>query len=259
MRKIHLAVCVISLLILACNSKKSEPGKKYRDYNLYNLKGDVISEEDSTFVVDSNGKQRPDSLCYWMGEYTDGYLTHHTEIDTNGNKSNATYSHFDNGLWKGMETVSKGKTTYRLDIQLDSAGHYTTAQSYDTTGKMQYYNTDIAMDENGMVTAGKLYKGDSSLVYSFVSLYDKYTYLGGSKFDSSGKETSKQIIKVNDQQDPLVDSTVKKEKDSTITTVKKYSYVYDATGNWTLQTEMNEKGKPTKIIKRVIIYAKKEN
>lgn len=259
MKKIIWALFTMTILIASCKTKKSDPPKKYGDFFYFNLKGNILSIQDSIFVVDSTGKVQPDSLSYGFGEYKDNHLIKYADIDTNGKKVYTTYSHFDNGLWKGMESVLNGKTIYKLDIQLDSAEHYATAQSYDSIGKMDYYNTDLVMNEYGLLTAGKLYKGDSSLVNAFTGTYDKNVYTGGSEFDSSGKETSKTTIKSNEMGDRVEETTVTFGKDSNTTKIKRYTYLYDETGNWTQRTEMDEKGKPIKINKRVIVYAKKED
>ncbi|MFT3700876.1 MAG: hypothetical protein QM802_00780 [Agriterribacter sp.] len=259
MRTIHFALWATVFLLSACNNNQSsqkETVKKYPDLAAYTLKGNVSSTQDSTFVIDSMGKQKPDSLVYGLGEYKEGYLQAYTDIDSAGKKAYTTYEHYDNGLWKGAQSVTNGKTTYKLNIQLDTAGHYTTAQSYDSTGKMDYYNTDIKMNEYGMLLSAKLYKADSSLVNSFTNTFDKTNYLGSVTTDSTGKEKTRETIKVNDKGDPIEMTTITKQKDSSITKVITYNYTYDSTGNWTLKTEINEKGKPIKIVKRKIVYSK---
>jgi hypothetical protein len=259
MKKIVWALCILIVPVAACKTKKNDTQKKYGDFFNFNLKGNILSIQDSIFVADSTGRVQPDSLCYGFGEYEDNHLIKSTDIDTNGKKIYNTYSHFDNGLWKGMESVLNGKTIYKLNIQLDSAEHYNTAQSYDSAGKMDYYNTDLEMNEYGMLTAGKLYKADSSLVNSFTGTYDKNIYTGGSSFDSSGKLISKTTVKSNEHGDQVEETIVTMGKDSNTTTITRYSYIYDETSNWTQQTKMDEKGKPVKITKRVITYAKKED
>ena len=99
------------------------------------------------------------------------------------------------------------------DIQLDSAGHYSTAQSYDSNGKKDYFNTGLTMNEYGMILSGKLFKADSSLVNSFTNVFDKTNYLGNTLYDSAGKESSTETVKNNDKGDQVEKKLVKKGKD----------------------------------------------
>ncbi len=80
--------------------------------------------------------------------------------------------------------------------------------------------------------------------------------------DSVGKEISS-YAQTFDDKNNVVGSTYKEiktdstKKDSTITTVTKYHYdAFDDKGNWTQRTEINEKDKPVKIVKRTITYYK---
>lgn len=261
MKQTCIYLCAFTALAIAfsaCNNSSETVGEKFNDLAGFNLKGDVVSTQDSFFVFDSNGTMKKDSVYYTLSEYKDRNLVHGMDMDTLGKTSNSTIDHYPNGLWKGYNTILNGKSIYKLEIQLDSAGAYTGARSYDSTGKMDYYNTDIKMNKYGAVTAGKLFKADSSLVNNFANDYDSTIYIGGTSTDSSGKVT-KTTVKVNDHGDPVERTTVSPGKDSTMTKVITYNYVYDGTGNWTQQTEMNEKGKPTKMTRRVITYATKTN
>jgi hypothetical protein len=261
MKRTCICLCAFTALVIvfsACNNSAETAAAKFTDLAGFNLKGDIVSTQDSFFVFDSNGGMKKDSVYYTMSEYKDGNLVHGMDMDTLGKTSHSAIDHYPNGLWKGYTTVVNGKTIYKLDIQLDSAGAYKSAKSYDSTGKMDYYNTDIKMNKYGAVTAGKLFKADSSLVNSFVNDYDSTIYKGGTSTDSSGKIT-RTTVKVNEHGDPIERTTVSPGKDSTTTKVITYSYVYDNTGNWTQQTEMNEKGKPAKMTRRVITYATKSN
>jgi hypothetical protein len=259
MKKTCMYLCAFTALAIAfsaCNNSSETTAAKFTDLAGYNLKGDVVSTQDSFFVFDSNGTMKKDSVYYTLNEYKDGNLVHGMDMDTLGKTSNTTIDHYPNGLWKGYNTIVNGKTIYKLDIQLDSAGAYKSAQSYDSTGKMDFYNTDIKMNKYGAVTEGKLYKADSSLVNSFVNDYDSTIYKGGTRTDSSGK-VSRTTVKVNEHGDAIERTTVSPGKDSTTTKVTTYNYVYDSNGNWTQQTEIDGKGKPTKMTRRVITYATK--
>ncbi len=65
--------------------------------------------------------------------------------------------------------------------------------------------------------------------------------------------------KYNDKGEQTEFSNTKITKDSTTTKVTKYTYeTHDEMGNWTQRTEWNDKGKATKITKRVYTYRKEE-
>jgi hypothetical protein len=79
--------------------------------------------------------------------------------------------------------------------------------------------------------------------------------------DSVGKITYTSKLVLNDKKDAAkVDETIittdpKTKKESTKNTITTYTYDgWDDHGNWTQQTTFNEKGKPTKIVKRIITY-----
>jgi predicted metallo-beta-lactamase superfamily hydrolase len=80
--------------------------------------------------------------------------------------------------------------------------------------------------------------------------------------DSVGKEISS-YAQTFDDKNHVIESTYKEiktdstKKDSTVTTVTKYSYdTFDDKGNWTQRTEMDKDGKRSKIVKRTITYYK---
>jgi len=83
--------------------------------------------------------------------------------------------------------------------------------------------------------------------------------VGGESKDSTGKVTYSSSVKLNDKndQEQVTETTV--DKDSTKTTVTTYKYDgWDEQGNWTQRTTYDDKGKPTKITKRIITYADKK-
>jgi len=62
---------------------------------------------------------------------------------------------------------------------------------------------------------------------------------------------------LNDKSDPIEETTTTLEKGSTKTEKLTYKYdTYDDKGNWVQRTTYNEKGKPSKIVKRTITYYK---
>jgi hypothetical protein len=253
----RLLFLLVSVTLLASCSEQKETAKKYPDFFRGSLKGDIVSLEDSVIVVDSMNNMKPDSVAYSLGEFQDGYLVKYTDVDTTGKKSLTTYDRYDNGLLKGIESTVNGKKTYQLKIQLDSNGKYTAAQSFDSTGKMDYYNEGITQNDDGHLTGGKLFKADSGLMFAFTDSYDGLYEVGSTKMDSTGKVTSKTTLVRNDKNDVVMDSTVNISKDTTSSVVKKYRYVYDDMGNWTESTELNAKEKPVKITRRKIVYLKK--
>jgi len=65
-------------------------------------------------------------------------------------------------------------------------------------------------------------------------------------------------VKYNDKGEQIERSNTDVGKDSTTTTVIKYTYEsHDDMGNWTQRTTWNDKGKATSIAKRTIAYRKK--
>jgi hypothetical protein len=86
---------------------------------------------------------------------------------------------------------------------------------------------------------------------------DKVNYLGGTYMDSTGKPSFENTAKVNEQGYMVEEIATTREKDTTKTEKKTYTYTNaDDKGNWTVQTTYNEKGKPTKIVKRTYTYYK---
>ncbi len=83
--------------------------------------------------------------------------------------------------------------------------------------------------------------------------------MGFTTKDSVGKVKSSSAAKYNDKGEQIEFSNTKVTKDSSITKVTKYTYdTHDDKGNWTQRTEYDDKGKATKITKRVYTYRKEE-
>jgi hypothetical protein len=158
-------------------------------------------------------------------------------------------------------TGAKGERNSAMIILYDSLGKYRLAKSFDSTGKMDMYYSDITSNQFGQVTSAKGYHPDSTLKTSFVNDFDSIYYVGDQSKDSLGKLTYSNKIKFNDKKDPaeMDETTVtrdpKTKMDSTKKTITTYTYAgWDSHGNWTEQTTINEKGKATKLIKRIIKY-----
>lgn len=256
---------VLMISIVSCNQKQpaAETPKAANDWSGENLKGSPTQVETDTYKIDSTGKVGPLDEKNIEKYDSSGYTV--SNITMNGKdsvKSQSTFVHGADGFMTSMETLgAKNEKKSSLTIQYDGPGKYSGAKSYDSTGKMDVYYTDITSNSFGLVTGGKGYHPDSTLKMSFVNEFDSVYYVGGSAKDSIGKTTYNGKQTLNDKKDPVkleemtVTTDQKTKKDSTKTTITTFTYDgWDSHGNWTQQTSINEKGKPTKIIKRMIVY-----
>lgn len=264
MKKISIAL-IAAFIIFSCNEKK-DTSKTNTDWFIDHLNGEVNSVAETPYKVDSTGKIGDmDSCCIQVSEYDSaGNALKFTSKDSKGNITrDEAFAKYPNGLFKEVVTTEKGKITNRIVIQVDSNGKYTRALEYDSTGKLSSYYKELTQNDYNLLTSMKQYKPDSTLKNSFETIYDKQIFKGQINKDSSGKEIFRSAAKVDDKgnQVEFTYTNTKKDstgKDSTTTKVTKYKYdSYDEQGNWTQRTEMDEKGKPTKISKRVITYFKK--
>lgn len=256
---------VLILTVFSCNQKPpaTETPKAVSDWTGENLKGNPTQVESDTYNIDSTGKTGPlDEKNIYKYDST-GYAI--SNVIMNGKdsvKTQTIFMHGADGYMTSMETTGgKNEKKYSLTIQYSGPGKYKGAKAYDSTGKMDVYYTDLTSNSFGMVTGGKGYHPDSVLKMSFVNEFDSVYYIGGSSKDSLGKTTYSGKQTLNDKKDvvKLEEMTVtmdpKTKKDSTKSTITTYTYDgWDSHGNWTQQTSINEKGKPTKIIKRIIVY-----
>jgi hypothetical protein len=263
MKKI-LFLMVVSVIVISCNQSKKEAPKN-NDWLADNLSGKVEQTTDSTYKTDSTGKTGElDSCCVVSTSYDEkGYSSGYTSIDKAGtDKEEGAFTHDEKGLFTGQKSTKNGKPISSLTVQ-NKDGEYSTAQSSDSTNKMDFYYTDITANDYGRITGYKQYKQDSTLKSSATNTYDKQFLKGGVTKDSAGKETYSFDLKLDDKNN-IIESTsreVKKDsttkKDSTITTTTTFRYdTFDGKSNWTQRTEMNEKGKPVKVVKRTITYYK---
>jgi hypothetical protein len=254
---------MVSVIVFSCNeSKKQTP--KNTDWLSDNLSGNVEHTTDSTFKTDSTGKIGEfDSCCVVSTKYDEkGYSSGYTSVNKAGtDNEEGTFTHDEKGLFTGQKFTKNGKQTSSLTVD-NKDGVYSGAQSFDSTNKMDSYYTDLTSNDYGRITGFKQYKPDSTLKSSMTFNYNNQFLKDQSAKDSVGKEVSS-YAQIFDDKNHVVESTYKEiktdstKKDSTITTVTKYSYdTFDDKGNWTQRTEMNEKGKPVKIVKRTITYYK---
>jgi len=260
MKKI-LFLLFVSTLFIACNNadKKTAEGAKNTDLIQQNLKGKVQRFEESSSTMDSTGASKPDSSSF-INEFDEkGYQTSYVTKDINGKtKEEQAIEHYEGGQVKGFVTKNaQGKQTLKWEITIDSSGKYNGAKVYDSTGKLSSVWKELAENDYGQVTKGTEYKEDGALKSSFVNNYDNAHYIGGLSKDSTGKETFRSAITLNDKGDPSEESTTTVTKDASKTEKFTYKYDdYDDKGNWTQRTSYNEKGKPVKVIKRTITYNK---
>ena len=246
--------------MIACNNK-TETKAKYNDLTNDNLKGAIAAIEESPYQTDSTGKiGTMDSCCIDVTEYNeDGNSVKNISKDSKGTvKSETVFARHENGLWKSATETKDGKTRLAFDTQLDKDGKYVGGQAFDSAGKMEFYYTGLGENEYGQVMSWKQYDKDSVFRMEGEGKFDKNMQTGFTVKDSVGKMKSSSTSKYNDKGEQIESSNTNVGKDSTTTKVTKYSYEsHDDTGNWTQRTEWNDKGKATKIVKRVYTYRKK--
>ncbi len=265
----HMRTIIFSAIITAsligCNQKpaSSEAPIAVPDRLTENLKGNVTQVETDSYNIDSTGKVGPldekDIEKYDSSGYTISYVSMNGKDSV---KSVSKYWHNAQGFMTSMETKDAGgEKKSAMKIEYDSTGNYKTALSYDSTGKLDVYYTDIKSNKFGEVTGAKGYHKDSILKMGFTNDYDSIYYVSGETKDSIGKVTYSNKVKLNDKNDATefdettVTTDPKTKKDSTTNTVTTYKYdAWDNNGNWTQQTSYNEKGKPIKVVKRIITY-----
>jgi hypothetical protein len=263
--RITLLTLTLALFISACNQKQpaSTVSNAASDLAGENLKGNVTQVETDSYKIDSMGKTGPLDEKNIEKFDSAGYTV--SFISMNGKdsiKSQGSFQHNASGLLTNMQTTgAKNEKKSSMIIEFDSSGKYSLAKSYDSTGKMDVYYTDITTNIFGQVTGAKGYHADSTLKMTFSNNFDSVYYIGGNAKDSLGKITYSGKIILNDKKDQakLDETTVttdpKTKKDTAKNTSTTFTYdSWDNHGNWTQQTSINEKGKPAKIIKRIIIY-----
>lgn len=265
MKRIVIILAGLSLLA-SCNNasdKSAEKKVKYSDLANDNLKGNIESIEETPYQVDSAGKiGAMDSCCIDVTQYDEnGNAVRFTSKDSKGKvKNESVFTRHENGLWTGStDTKEGGKPSGSMKVGVDDKGQYTIAQTFDSTGKPDIYYTTLGQNEYGQVLGWKQYDKDSVFRQSGESKYDKSMFMGFTAKDSLGKVKSTSSAKYNDKGEQVEFSNTTITKDSATTKVTKYTYeAHDDKGNWTQRTEWNDKGKATKISKRVYTYRKEE-
>jgi hypothetical protein len=262
----NVLIIMAGLFVLACNNQKSKEGEtkvKYSDLKNDHLSGDVLSIEESPYQVDSLGKiGSMDSCCIDFVEYDgNGNVIKFTSKDSKGTvKNQSVYTRHESGLWTGStDTKEGGKPTGSMKVGVDDKGHYTIAEAFDSTGKLDVYYTDTKQNDFGQILAWKQFDKDSVFRMEGAATYDKSLQTAFVMKDSVGKMKSSSSYKYNEKGEQTEVTNTNVTKDSTTTKVTKYTYdSHDEKGNWTQRTAWDEKGKATKITKRVYTYGKKE-
>ncbi|HMG69055.1 MAG TPA: hypothetical protein VK588_15260 [Chitinophagaceae bacterium] len=259
MKKLFL-IASVSAFLIACNNEKKAEAPKNTDLIGQNLKGKVQHYEEMGYAVDSTGKiGKEDSIINTQDYDEKGYQTVSSTKNPAGEVlTEGSSTHYEKGQTREFENKTKGKTTFKISIYLDSNGKYSYADSYDSSGKVTSTYRNLAENEYGEILKGIEYKPDSTMKSAFESNYDKDGhYTGGIGKDSTGKENYHSTLKLNDKGDPIEEATMTVTKDTTKNETVTYKYdTYDDKGNWTQRTTYNDKGKPTKILKRTYTYYK---
>lgn len=261
MKKVLFLLLATSLFV-SCNDSKVQKtdAPKNTDILSMNLMGKVQSFDESSTSIDSTGVSKPDSSTVTTSFDEKGYTTGYVTKDIDGKvKETQTITHYDGGQTKDVIVKNgDGKQTNRWEIKIDDNGKYTEAIVHDSTDKVTSTWKELAENEYGQVTKGTQYKEDGSVMASFENMYDGPIFMGGTGKDSTGKETYRSTIKLNDKKDPAEQSSTTVTKDGTKDEKRTYTYdSYDEQGNWTQRTTMNEQGKPIKITKRTFVYYQK--
>jgi hypothetical protein len=262
----RIVIITAGLFLLAsCNNagdKTADSKVKYSDLANDQVKGNVESIEDTPYQVDSTGKAGAmDSCCVDVTQYdANGNAVKYTSKDSKGTvKNESVFTRHENGLWTGATDTKAGKPSGSMKVGVDDKGQYTIAQTFDSTGKPDIYYTTVGQNEFGQVLGWKQYDKDSVFRQSGESKYEKSLFMGFTAKDSLGKVKSTSAAKYNDKGEQIEFSNTTITKDTTTTKVTKYTYdTHDDKGNWTQRTEWNDKGKATKITKRVYTYRKEE-
>lgn len=256
-------VALLSFLINACGNpgaqQSSEAARTNADLNQMNLKGKVQSMTETSYTADSTGKtDKADSVSSEYSFDEHGYLQKQTSHDQSGNVTEeTTFSRNEKGAMMELSTTKKGKVSSRLVTTIADDGlTYTGGKTFDSSGKQDSYYTDLKTNEYGIVYAGVQHKMDSTIKNEWDMKFDKANFLGGVSKDSTGQESYRGSVVLNDKGDPASETSTTREKDSTKTENFTYTYdKFDDKGNWLQRTAVKD-GKTAKVIKREFVYNK---
>ena len=249
-----------AIFLVSCNNNStSETGATAplnTDLLAQNLKGKVKTISQSTTTIDSTGKEKSDSLTTVDSFDEKGYRTM-SQTKTNSGKITREEMVKHDSAGRVLEFVSNkdGKLASKMEIEIDAAGNYVGAKTFDSTGKQDGYYKELKQNEYSVVYAGKQYGMNDKIKDEFNMKYDKTHFLGGKTTDSSGKVSYEGAVKVNDKGDMAEEDITYLEKGTPKTEKNTYKYEgEDEKGNWTKRTKFNDKGKPVEVAKRTLTY-----
>ena len=262
MNRIISIICC-TFLISSCGNQgaqqSSETARNNADLKQMNLKGKVQSMKEMSYTADSTGKtDKADSVNIEYSFDENGYLQKQTSRDQSGNVTEeTTFSRNDKGSMMELSTTKKGKVSSRLVTTIADDGlTYTGGKTFDSTGKQDSYYTDLKTNEYGIVYAGVQHKMDSTVKNEWDMKFDNATFLSGVSKDSTGKESYRGSVVLNDKGDPASETSTTREKDSAKTENFTYTYDnFDEKGNWRQRTAVKD-GKTAKVVKREFVYYK---
>ena len=249
-----------TFFLVSCNNNStSETGAAAplnTDLLSQNLKGKVKTVSLNTTTIDSTGKEKSDSLTTVDSYDEKGYRTMSQTKNSSGKITREEMIKHDSA-GRVLEFVNNrdGKLASKMEIEIDTAGNYAGAKTYDSTGKQDGYYKDLKQNEYGVVYAGKLYGMNDKIKEEFNMKYDKTKFLGGKSTDSSGKVSYEGTAKVNEKGDMSEEDFTYLEKGTPKTEKNTFKYEGDdEKGNWTKRTKYNDKGKPVEVLKRTLTY-----
>lgn len=259
MKKFFLLLFGIAVFTSCDNTTKKDTAQDpimNSDLMQQNLKGKVKSIAETSTTIDSTGVEKPDSLANYSSFDEKGYQTEYLTKDSSGKVVSEQFTaRNDSGLVTEFGTKKDGKIVSRVVTEISKDGKYLGGKKYDSTGKQDGYYKDLMQNEYTIVYSGKMYDMNNKLKETFDMKYDKTHFLGGKTTDSTGKATYEGTATVNDKGDMIAEEYTYVEAGKSKTEKKTYKYDnYDDKGNWTQRTTYDDKGKPTKVVKRSLTY-----
>lgn len=256
MKKILFLLAVIAITS-SCN-QNAQDAPSNTDLLADNLNGAVKQTVKTDYKVDSTGAiGNQDSCCVVTMDYNQkGYITQWASAgQAPANPQKENYEHYDNGAMKKITMFSKENQTGTVEISTDEEGRYSGARELDSANNLKYYYNELSQNEYGGLKNMKQYNADSTLNATMAWAYDSTIRTGFKLTDSLGKVVSSVSMTLGDKKNVVEEARITIKNDSTTKKIIKYTYgSFDDKGNWTQRTEMDENGKPVKIVKRVITY-----
>ena len=258
--KRHVWILFIALNSFCCHQQKKTLIAP-NDLFFANLKGNIEKVEETSYGLDSTGREMPpDSCCRSIILYDDkGFRISHSNVDIDGNErtSQQYTGRFSNGLVKEIRFSENGKLTSLLSGTLNKKGSHGDTHIYDSSGKLLSYYTEIEVNEFDRIISMKNFNPDSTLQQVVVNHYSGNIWTGGYVADNTGKQILSTLIKLNEKMNPVEQVQIMFHNSLPDTTITKYIYSpYDNHENWIQRIELDEKRNARKLIKRQIVYRK---